>query len=158
MTWSLQKTYKFVCVCRIKWTCGSQVSLSEVTTPRSFSSRTRSKTYISRLRSYICTSAVKTPSNPRGSRGRKSQIPWYPTHYKVSSCTASASSGQGVLLDHLSTKICCVGRQECLWVEIAGFLIEIYCNFDSLSVTYMPLFLTFFVSKANSFQLTLHRE
>ena len=38
------------------------------------------------------------------------------------------------------------------------FLIEIYCNFDTLSNTYMPLSLTFFVSKANSFQLTLHRE
>ena len=37
-------------------------------------------------------------------------------------------------------------------MEIAGFLIEIYFNFNSLSNTYMPLFLTFFVSKANSFQ------
>ena len=38
---------------------------------------------LSRLRSYICMSAVKTPSNPRGSQGRISHIPWHPTHYSV---------------------------------------------------------------------------
>ena len=38
-----------------------------------------------------------------------------------------------------------------LWMEIAAFLIEIYCNFNSLGNTFRPLFLTFFVSKANSF-------
>ena len=32
-------------------------------------------------------------------------------------------------------------------MEIAGFLIEIYCNFVSLSNIYMPLFLIFFVIK-----------
>ena len=54
---------------------------------------------LSRLRSYICMSAVKTPLNPRGSQGRISHIPWHPTHYRVSSCMASVSGGQGVPLD-----------------------------------------------------------
>ena len=54
---------------------------------------------LSRLRSYICMSAVKTPWNPRGSQGKISRIPWHPMHYRVSSCMASVSGSQGVPLD-----------------------------------------------------------
>ena len=54
---------------------------------------------LSRLRSNICMSAVKTLSNPRSSQGRISHIQWHPTHYRVSSCMASVGGGQGVPLD-----------------------------------------------------------
>ena len=56
---------------------------------------------LSRPRSYICMSAVKTPSNLGGSQGRNLRFRGVPHIILIitSSCIASASGGQDVFLD-----------------------------------------------------------